>query len=68
MNEMAKGRSVIVIEILGETILQSELDNLAENWTHFGMPRGKYTLHPKEVEQLTNDIRKLVAAYNKVSQ
>lgn len=59
------GRNIIVIEILGETIHQSELDNLAETWVHFGMPRGKYTLHPKEIERLKEEISKLLATYNK---
>ena len=62
---LSKGRNVIVIEILGETILQSELDNLAETWVHFGMPRGKYVLRPAEIEQLTNGVRAVISRFDK---
>lgn len=62
---LSRGRNIVVVEILGETIMQSELDDLSETWVHFGMPRGKYEVHPKEIEQLIADIRLVVSRYDK---
>jgi hypothetical protein len=63
-----KNRTIIVIDVLGDGPSNHELDAIAGDWHMIGMPRGKYELHPKEVERLLADIRKAIMPYTKNGQ
>lgn len=60
-----KGRTLIIIDVFGDGPSNYELDAIAGNWHMIGMPRGKYELHPAEVEQLLRDIHKAIMPYTK---
>lgn len=60
-----KGRTIIVIDVLGDGLSNYELDAIAGNWHMIGMPRGEYELHPKEVEQLLANIDKAIMPFTK---